>query len=183
MGAHRSLPTSLRMWRRPPAPRPPAGHSRGARRLTAGRRHGQDGLAVAQQLPALTMPALVMAGERDARYCAIAQRVAGGLPDAKLVIVPGRRPPAAARGTRGGRARAGGAPAAVAMLVDVTDHAADRYRQRVRGTMQRSRDRRASVGGVRRGPRGGGRARDVIVREPRAAEPALRVPAWMAACS
>lgn len=41
------------------------------------------------QLSALTMPALVMAGERDARYCAIAQRLAAALPDAKLVIVPG----------------------------------------------------------------------------------------------
>lgn len=42
-----------------------------------------------QQLPALTMPALVMAGERDERYCQIAERLAGALPNAELVIVPG----------------------------------------------------------------------------------------------
>ncbi len=40
-------------------------------------------------LAGLTMPALVIAGERDAKFVAIAERLAAALPDAELVIVPG----------------------------------------------------------------------------------------------
>ena len=35
------------------------------------------------------MPVVVLAGERDAKFVAIAQRLAAGLPDAALTIVPG----------------------------------------------------------------------------------------------
>ena len=41
------------------------------------------------RLPALTMPSVVLAGERDARYCEIAARLAASLPAAQLRIVPG----------------------------------------------------------------------------------------------
>lgn len=40
-------------------------------------------------LQALEMPAVVLAGERDARYSEIARRLAGSLPQARLVLVPG----------------------------------------------------------------------------------------------
>jgi len=40
-------------------------------------------------LDALTMPAVVLAGERDQRYVAIAERLAGALPRGECVIVPG----------------------------------------------------------------------------------------------
>jgi 2-succinyl-6-hydroxy-2,4-cyclohexadiene-1-carboxylate synthase len=41
------------------------------------------------RLPGLTMPATVLAGERDGKYVAIARdRLVGGLPRAELVIVP-----------------------------------------------------------------------------------------------
>ncbi len=40
-------------------------------------------------LGALTMPAVVLAGERDQRYAAIAAKLAGALPRAQCVIVPG----------------------------------------------------------------------------------------------
>ncbi|MBO9534642.1 MAG: alpha/beta fold hydrolase [Solirubrobacteraceae bacterium] len=40
-------------------------------------------------LGGLTMPTLVMAGERDTKYVAIAERLAAALPDAELAIVPG----------------------------------------------------------------------------------------------
>jgi 2-succinyl-6-hydroxy-2,4-cyclohexadiene-1-carboxylate synthase len=35
------------------------------------------------------MPATVLAGQRDARYVAIAERLVERLPDAELVVVPG----------------------------------------------------------------------------------------------
>jgi 2-succinyl-6-hydroxy-2,4-cyclohexadiene-1-carboxylate synthase len=41
------------------------------------------------RLSKLTVPTTVIAGERDARYCEIARRMAGALPDARLLIVPG----------------------------------------------------------------------------------------------
>jgi 2-succinyl-6-hydroxy-2,4-cyclohexadiene-1-carboxylate synthase len=41
------------------------------------------------RLPELTMPATVLAGERDGRYVAIAERLVTGLPHAELLIVPG----------------------------------------------------------------------------------------------
>jgi 2-succinyl-6-hydroxy-2,4-cyclohexadiene-1-carboxylate synthase len=40
-------------------------------------------------LPTLTMPALVVVGERDEKFRAIGERLATALPDADLVIVPG----------------------------------------------------------------------------------------------
>ncbi|MDO9352241.1 MAG: alpha/beta fold hydrolase [Solirubrobacteraceae bacterium] len=40
-------------------------------------------------LPSLTMPSLVLVGERDEKFRAIAERLASGLPDAELVVVPG----------------------------------------------------------------------------------------------
>ncbi|MEH3054502.1 MAG: alpha/beta fold hydrolase, partial [Patulibacter minatonensis] len=40
-------------------------------------------------LGALTMPALVLVGERDAKFRAIGERLAAALPDAELVVVPG----------------------------------------------------------------------------------------------
>jgi 2-succinyl-6-hydroxy-2,4-cyclohexadiene-1-carboxylate synthase len=41
------------------------------------------------RLPELTMPATVVAGERDEKYVALAERLAAALPDADLVVVPG----------------------------------------------------------------------------------------------
>jgi len=41
------------------------------------------------RLPELTMPATVLAGQRDARYVAIGERLVERLPDAELVVVPG----------------------------------------------------------------------------------------------
>jgi 2-succinyl-6-hydroxy-2,4-cyclohexadiene-1-carboxylate synthase len=41
------------------------------------------------RLGELTMPVEVLAGERDAKFAAIAQRLARALPDASLTIVPG----------------------------------------------------------------------------------------------
>lgn len=40
-------------------------------------------------LGALTMPTLVLAGERDEKFVAIGERLAGALPDADYVVVPG----------------------------------------------------------------------------------------------
>jgi 2-succinyl-6-hydroxy-2,4-cyclohexadiene-1-carboxylate synthase len=40
------------------------------------------------RLPELSMPATILAGERDAKYVAIAHRLVAGLPNAELVIVP-----------------------------------------------------------------------------------------------
>jgi 2-succinyl-6-hydroxy-2,4-cyclohexadiene-1-carboxylate synthase len=37
----------------------------------------------------LAMPAVVLAGERDAKFRAIGERLAAGLPNARLVVVPG----------------------------------------------------------------------------------------------
>jgi 2-succinyl-6-hydroxy-2,4-cyclohexadiene-1-carboxylate synthase len=41
------------------------------------------------RLRALTMPATVVAGERDTKYVALAERLAAALPDARLVVIPG----------------------------------------------------------------------------------------------
>jgi 2-succinyl-6-hydroxy-2,4-cyclohexadiene-1-carboxylate synthase len=41
------------------------------------------------RLPDLTMPATVVAGERDEKYVALAERLAAALPDATVVLVPG----------------------------------------------------------------------------------------------
>lgn len=41
------------------------------------------------QLRSLTMPALVMVGERDVRFREIGERLAAELPDAEIVVVPG----------------------------------------------------------------------------------------------
>jgi 2-succinyl-6-hydroxy-2,4-cyclohexadiene-1-carboxylate synthase len=41
------------------------------------------------RLGALTMPATVLAGERDAKYVALGERLVAGLPRAKLIVVPG----------------------------------------------------------------------------------------------
>jgi len=41
------------------------------------------------RLGELTMPAAVLVGERDAKFRALGERLAGGLPDAELVVVPG----------------------------------------------------------------------------------------------
>lgn len=41
------------------------------------------------RLPELTMPAVVVCGERDAKFRALGERLAEGLPGARLVVVPG----------------------------------------------------------------------------------------------
>jgi 2-succinyl-6-hydroxy-2,4-cyclohexadiene-1-carboxylate synthase len=41
------------------------------------------------RLAELAMPADIVAGERDAKFVALARRLAGGLPDSRLTIVPG----------------------------------------------------------------------------------------------
>ena len=41
------------------------------------------------RLGELTMPAVVVAGERDAKFRALGERLADGLPDGRLVVVPG----------------------------------------------------------------------------------------------
>ena len=41
------------------------------------------------RLGELTMPAVVVTGERDAKFRALGERLADGLPDARLVVVPG----------------------------------------------------------------------------------------------
>ncbi len=40
-------------------------------------------------LPTLDLPVLVMAGERDAKFCAIGERLAAAIPQADYVVVPG----------------------------------------------------------------------------------------------
>jgi 2-succinyl-6-hydroxy-2,4-cyclohexadiene-1-carboxylate synthase len=42
-----------------------------------------------ERLGELTMPATVLAGERDAKYVALAERLASALPRGELVVVPG----------------------------------------------------------------------------------------------
>ena len=61
------------------------------------------------RLAELTMPVAVLAGERDAKFVALARRLAGALPDATLTIVPGaghaltlEAPAAVAAAIRGG---------------------------------------------------------------------------------
>lgn len=41
------------------------------------------------RLPELMMPVQVVAGERDAKFRALGERLVGALPDARLVVVPG----------------------------------------------------------------------------------------------
>jgi 2-succinyl-6-hydroxy-2,4-cyclohexadiene-1-carboxylate synthase len=60
----------------------------------------------------LTMPAVVVVGERDAKYVALGERLVDGLPDAELVVVAGaghgllrEAPDAVAAAIRGLRAR------------------------------------------------------------------------------
>jgi len=60
------------------------------------------------RLPELTMPVLVLAGERDAKFTAIAERLVAAIPDARLELVPGaghalpRAAPAAVAGAISG---------------------------------------------------------------------------------
>ena len=42
-----------------------------------------------QRLGELTMPVTAIVGERDAKFRAIAERMAERLPDARVVVVPG----------------------------------------------------------------------------------------------
>ena len=42
-----------------------------------------------ERLGELTMPTTILAGERDAKFVALGERLAAGIPDARLVIVPG----------------------------------------------------------------------------------------------
>jgi 2-succinyl-6-hydroxy-2,4-cyclohexadiene-1-carboxylate synthase len=42
-----------------------------------------------ERLPELAMPVTVLAGERDAKYTALGERIVELLPDAELVVVPG----------------------------------------------------------------------------------------------
>ena len=42
-----------------------------------------------ERLGELTMPATVLVGERDAKFVALGERLAGALPGAELVVVPG----------------------------------------------------------------------------------------------
>jgi 2-succinyl-6-hydroxy-2,4-cyclohexadiene-1-carboxylate synthase len=62
--------------------------------------------ALWQRLGELVMPVVVLAGERDATYVALGERLVAALPDATLVIVPGA-----------GHALALEAPAAVASAI------------------------------------------------------------------
>ncbi|MBI5103550.1 MAG: alpha/beta fold hydrolase, partial [Solirubrobacterales bacterium] len=41
------------------------------------------------RLGGLTMPATVVAGDRDAKFVALGERLVAGLPDARLVVIPG----------------------------------------------------------------------------------------------
>lgn len=59
------------------------------------------------RLAELRMPALVLAGERDAKFRALGERLADALPDGRLVVVPGA-----------GHALPREAPAAVAAAID-----------------------------------------------------------------
>ena len=60
------------------------------------------------RLPELTMPVLVLAGERDAKFTAIAERLVAAIPDARLELIPGaghalpRAAPAAVAGAISG---------------------------------------------------------------------------------
>ncbi len=58
------------------------------------------------RLGELGMPAVVLAGERDAKFCALGTRLAAGLPAGELVLVPGA-----------GHALVRAAPAAVAAAI------------------------------------------------------------------
>ncbi len=59
------------------------------------------------RLGELTMPVLVLAGERDAKFTAIGERLAAAIPDARLEIIPGA-----------GHALLRAAPAAVARAIN-----------------------------------------------------------------
>jgi pimeloyl-ACP methyl ester carboxylesterase len=62
-----------------------------------------------ERLGELTMPVVVLAGERDAAYVAHGERLAAALPDGRLTIVPGA-----------GHALLLEAPAAVASAIEST---------------------------------------------------------------
>ena len=62
-----------------------------------------------ERLGELAMPVALVVGERDAKFRAIAERMAERIPDATLHVVAGRRPRGAARGAGGGRRDRGGA--------------------------------------------------------------------------
>jgi 2-succinyl-6-hydroxy-2,4-cyclohexadiene-1-carboxylate synthase len=62
----------------------PAGLANSLRGMGTGRQS-----SLWPRLPELRLPALLIAGELDAKYCAIARQMAAALPNARLAIVPG----------------------------------------------------------------------------------------------
>ena len=77
-------PAVVRAWRADLTRNDPQGLAAALRGLGAG--------AMAplwDRLPELDVPATVVAGERDPAYVARAERLAGALPRAELVVVPG----------------------------------------------------------------------------------------------
>ena len=66
---------------------PPRQRARASRGGAARDRHGRDGAAVGSP-GELTMPVLVLAGERDEKYVALGERLAAALPAGRLEIVP-----------------------------------------------------------------------------------------------
>jgi 2-succinyl-6-hydroxy-2,4-cyclohexadiene-1-carboxylate synthase len=77
-------PEAARIWREDLVRNDPRALAAALRGLGAGTM-----APVWDRLPELTTPATVLAGQRDARYVAIAERLVERLPDAELVVVPG----------------------------------------------------------------------------------------------
>jgi 2-succinyl-6-hydroxy-2,4-cyclohexadiene-1-carboxylate synthase len=77
-------PEAARIWREDLVRNDPRALAAALRGLGAGAM-----APVWDRLPELTTPATVLAGQRDARYVAIAERLVERLPDAELVVVPG----------------------------------------------------------------------------------------------
>ncbi|MEN3282504.1 MAG: 2-succinyl-6-hydroxy-2,4-cyclohexadiene-carboxylate synthase [Solirubrobacteraceae bacterium] len=79
-----TAPEAARIWRQDLLRNDPRALAAVLRGLGAGAM-----AALWDRLPELTMPATVLAGQRDGKYVAIARRLVECLPDAGLVVVPG----------------------------------------------------------------------------------------------
>ncbi|MGZ6695626.1 MAG: alpha/beta fold hydrolase [Solirubrobacteraceae bacterium] len=77
-------PEAARIWRADMLRNDPAGLAAALRGIGTG-----SMAPLWDRLGELTMPATVLAGERDAKFIALAERLAAGLPDAELIVVPG----------------------------------------------------------------------------------------------
>lgn len=86
---------ALPLWRGQPPEVAAAAHAMRLQQSPAGLATALRGLGTGvmeplwERLPELTSPVTLVAGERDAKFRAIAERMAAALPDATLLVVPG----------------------------------------------------------------------------------------------